>query len=658
MDARARLLLQQRLAVSRTVAWLVIGGLVAFYGHVQLGLRSRFRERALEQAVKNRAMPAPRGIIYDRNGHKLVDNRRALHLVIQREDIPTDATAIADVAVALELDPDLLRRKIAFARNAPGNRMVILQDNLDEAAVAKAELLRARFPFLTIDVAPRRTYLGSDLAGHALGYVGEVSPDQIEKDPKRFQSGEIIGQAGFEAGRNELLKGLDGSRRILVNNWGREVALYGMLEPKPGTSVYTTLDAGVQQVLKEAFGEEKGAAVVLDLRDGGILGLYSAPSLDPNIFLDRKGRAQTGVMWNDPARPMLNRVTQGLYAPGSTFKLFMALAALDAGKLRPDEVINCPGSFRFGNRSFRCEHVDGGVSLVPAIARSCNVFFYNLGARLDIDDIYKAAERYGLTLPTGIDLPHEKGSRIPNREYKRRVNKTNPANQKWFPGETISVAIGQGDVGLTPIGLARFYAMLATKGKLLTPHLLMGTRDDQTGRVIPAALPDPKDVGLNPQWQAVLEEGLYRVVTEGTAKSARIQGLDMVGKTGTAQVRAQADKSAYSKFEKRFKDHAWFAGYAPRENPQIAFAVIMENAGFGATNAAPVAKKVCEYWFQQRPTKPLPPPTERLEDALHLNLPTQEAPPVDRPAQAPPATPPPPATVPPPESIPPRKETP
>ncbi|BDU74434.1 penicillin-binding protein 2 [Mesoterricola silvestris] len=609
MEILNRSLIHRRIAVMRTVSLCMILGLVLAYGWVQLGLRSEMQHLAFSQAVKTRATPAPRGIIFDRNGNKIVDNRRALHLVIQNEDLPSDPAQIDALALSLQLEPDQLRRRIQAIRQAAGSRMLTLMDNLDDSALARAEVLRARFPFLSIEVAPRRVYLGQDLAGHALGYVGEVTPAELEKNPDRYQLGEIIGRTGFEASRNDRLRGVDGQRRILVDYLGREVAVFGLNEAKPGRSVYLTLDAGLQQTLKDALGGENGAGVVLDLRDGGILAMYSSPSYDPNIFLNRLTQEQVDKYWNNPERPMLDRVTQGRYAPGSTFKLLVALCALEKGIITPETVFHCGGHKVFYNRDFRCDATHGSVNLVQAIARSCDIYFYELGMRLDIDDIYATAAKYGLTVPTGVDLPHEAVSRVPSREWKKRVKK-----EKWWPGETVSVAIGQGANSLTPISLARFYAMLATKGKLLTPHLLYGILPEGSRTMEAFQPPPPKDTGLDPKIQAVLEEGLYEVVRSGTAAASAVPGVTMVGKTGTSQVTTFVDKSHYAKLAKKYKDNALFAGYAPRENPQIAFVVVAENAGFGASSAAPVAKKLVQYWFIDRLKKPLPPPSAKLPD--------------------------------------------
>jgi len=355
--------IQKRIGIMKTVAWFMILWLVLAYARVQLWKGREMQKLALAQAVKTRTTPAPRGIIFDRNSNKLVDNRRALHLVIQFEDLPRDGRQIEALAAAVQADPDQLKRRVAAIRLAAGNRMLVLQDNLDDASLAQAEVLRARFPFLSIEVAPRRVYLGEDLAGHALGYVGEVTPEELQKDPSQFQLGEIIGRTGFEASRNDKLKGVDGQRRILVDYLGREVATYGMQEARPGRSVYLTLDAGLQTTLKEAFGATQGAGVVLDLRDGGVLALFSSPSYDPNVFLNRLTQEQVKTYWDNPDRPMLNRVTQGRYPPGSTFKLLVALAALEKGIITPATPFHCAGHKVFYNRDFRCDKASGHGTL-------------------------------------------------------------------------------------------------------------------------------------------------------------------------------------------------------------------------------------------------------------------------------------------------------
>ena len=619
MEPRLRRILSQRIAFLQVAAWTFILVLAVVYGWLQVVRRGELQEKALQQAIKVRTSPAPRGIVFDRNGYRLVDNRQAFDLVIQREDLPTKPEILEALAASLEMEPDALKRRVAGVRIAGGNRALVLQDNLDEGGLAMAERLRARFPFLSIVVAPRRVYFGNELAGHVLGYVGEVSPEAMLKEPGRFQFGETVGRSGFEASRNNELKGVDGQRRILVDHLGREVMLYGRQEAAPGRSVYLTLDAGLQKTVADAFGEEQGAAVVIDLRDGGILAMYSSPSYNPNVFLGRLAAEQADFFWNNLSRPMLNRATQGRYPPGSTFKLLVALCALEKGLITPETTFTCRGRKVYYDREFRCDNVHGTVNLIQAIAHSCDIYFYELGMKLDVDDIHATAVKYGITELTGVDLPAEAASRVPSRDWKARTAKR-PADRKWYAGETISVAIGQGQNGLTPLALARFYALLGTKGRLLQPHLLMGFRNDQTDRLETAPVATPRDTGLDPRIWAALDEGLAGVVRYGTAKNAALAGVTICGKTGTAQVAEFKDRAHYARQAKNLKDHSLFAGYAPRENPQIAFAIVAENAGFGATTAAPIARRLCEYWFLERPRKPLPAPGGRLPDAFLPDL--------------------------------------
>ncbi|MBI4912805.1 MAG: penicillin-binding protein 2 [Acidobacteria bacterium] len=615
MEPRQRRILQERVGTLQTFAWGFFLFLAAVYGWLQLVRRNELQRLALQQSVKVRTSPAQRGIIFDRNGYRLVDNKRALHLVIQREDLPLRPEPVEALARGLNTDPEALKRRVQAIRNSGGNRALLLADNLDEAGLAMAERLRARFPFLSIVVAPSRVYLGDELAGHVLGYVGEVTTDAMLKEPGRYQFGEIVGRTGFEAARNEHLKGNDGQRRILVDHLGREVRLYDGKEPNPGRSLFLTLDAGLQKTLADAFAGEQGAAVVLDLRDGGILALHSSPSFDPNIFLGHMDRQQADALFRNPSKPLLNRAIRGRYPPGSTFKLLVALCALEKGIITPESTFTCRGRKTYYDREFRCDGVHGTVDLVQAIAHSCDIYFYELGMRLDVDDIHATAVRYGVTELTGVDLPHEIPSRVPSRDWKARTAKR-AIDRKWYAGETISVAIGQGQNGLTPISLARFYAAIATGGKLLTPHLLYAFRNDRTRLPDLVPPPAPRDLGMDPRIWTALDEGLAGVLRYGTARKAALPGIEICGKTGTAQVAEFKDKAHYAKQAKHLKDHSLFAGYAPRENPQIAFAVVAENAGFGADTAAPLARRICQYWFLERPRKPLPPPGGRIPDAF------------------------------------------
>jgi len=619
MDPRQRPILRRRLGAFKVLTWCLVALLVLVYAWLQLVRHAEFQQLALQQAVKVRPIAAPRGLVLDRNGHRLVDNRRALHLVIQREDLPSRTEVVTALAESLELDPAALARKIQSYRFAGKGRPLVLKENLDEAGIAIAERIRARFPFLSVEVAPRRVYLGDELAGHVLGYVGEVDEELMKVKPGLFRLGETIGKEGFEASGNDKLKGADGQKRILVDQLGTEVANFGQNDAVTGRSLFLTLDAGLQKVAQDAMGEEAGAVVVIDLRDGGVLAMYSSPSYDPNLFLNRLSQDMVDrYLANNVTRPMVNRATQGIYAPGSTFKLLVALAALEKGIISPQTPIYCAGKKNYYGRDFRCDKPTGhgSLSMVQAIAQSCDVYFYEVASRMDVDDIYEVAEKYGLTERTGIDLPQEKRTRIPSRAWKKKAA---PKDPKWYAGETISVGIGQGAVGVTPLGLARFYALLATRGKLVTPHLFYGFRSDQTNAVEPAPHAAFKDTPLDLKHWAVLDQGLREVVQNGTASTNPFireiaRQVPFSGKTGTAQVATFVDKAHYARQAKKLKDHALFAGYAPCDHPQIAFAVVVENAGFGSTAAAPIAAKVAKYWFVDRLANPLPPPRGRMID--------------------------------------------
>jgi penicillin-binding protein 2 len=607
----------------------MLGAILIRYGWLQVGRGRELRQEAMEQAIKIRTTPAPRGLVLDRNGHKLIENRYALNLVIEQEDLPDlprgqvqnsrQSYAIEQtrsLASTLQLDPEDLMRRINATRQASGSRFLLLRDNLDESELAEAEMIRARFPFVSVQVAPRRIYLGEDLAGHVLGYVGEVSKeDLVRLKDRNYRQGDIIGIEGLEATHDGILRGEDGMREIVVDYLGREMALNREYPSKPGQTVFLTLDAGLQSILYDAYGEENGAAVVLDLRDGGVLAMYSAGSFDPNAFLDRRNQRKVEYLLNSDGRNrMYHRAIKTRHSPGSTYKLLTALAGLEHKVITPQTLLTCTGTKSYYGFPRRCTGTHGPINLKRAIQVSCNIYFYELGMRLDIDQLHATARKYGLSEKTGIDLPGEIANLIPSRAWKARARASDP---KWHAGSTVSVAVGQGEVGVTALGLANFYATLAMKGKILTPHVLLGYRDEQTQKLQEYPSKPVRDANIDPATWEILDEAMYLVVKDGTARGISLPNLDICGKTGTAQVKAFTTKEAYRASTKKERDHAWFAGYAPRDNPQIAWAIMVENAGFGSTAAAPIAQKICKYWFFDRNTNPIPPPVARTPGSFY-----------------------------------------
>jgi penicillin-binding protein 2 len=623
--------LQKRLGLIEGVLWFLIGAIIVRYGWIQLGRGRELKQEAMEQAIKTRSTPAPRGLVLDRNGHKLVENRYVLNMVIEQEDLPdlprpqraSDASpppppterqrrAMAQVealARLLKMEPEELAKRINATRQAGGSRFLLLRDNLDEHELAEAEMIRARLPFVNVQVAPRRVYLGEELAGHVLGYVGEVSKEDLARlSDKNYHQGDIIGIEGLEATYDGILRGEDGVREIITDYIGRVIAVNGEVPPKPGETVFLTLDAGMQSILRDAYGEENGAAVVLDLRDGGILAMYSSGSFDPNAFLDRRSPNKVEYLTNSDGRNrMYHRAIKTRHSPGSTFKLLMALAGLEHKVITPQTLHTCTGTKMFYGFPRRCEGTHGSIGVLQAITVSCNIFFFELGTKLDIDQIYETARKYGLAEKTGVDLPGEIACRSPSRAWKER-SFSEPLQKKWYPGDTVSVAVGQGAVGVTTLGLARFFAALALKGKVITPHVLMGYRDKQTQKMVEYPPRPARTADLDPGTWALLDLAMSQVVKYGTARGIYMPDLEICGKTGTAQVVKLTTREAYLASAKQFRDHAWFAGYAPRENPQIAWAILVEHAGFGASSAAPIAKKLCRYWFIDRNDSPIPPP--------------------------------------------------
>jgi penicillin-binding protein 2 len=633
--------LQKRLGLIEGILWFVIGTILVRYGWIQLGRGRELKQEAMEQAIKTQTTPAPRGLVLDRNGHKLIENRYVLNMVIEQHDLPdlprparnADASspppsptekqkkAVAQVealASALKMEPEDLAKRVVQTKQAGGNRPLTLKDNLDEYELAEAEMVRARHPFVSVQVAPRRVYLGEELAGHVLGYVGEVSKEDLARlSEKNYRQGDIIGIEGLEATYDDILRGEDGVREIITDYLGREIAVNGEVPPKPGETVFLTLDAGMQSILRDAYGDENGAAVVLDLRDGGVLAMFSSGSFDPNAFLDRRSPVKVEYLTNSDGRNrMYHRALKSTHSPGSTFKLLMALSALEHKVITPQTLLTCTGTKMFYGFPRRCEGVHGSINLLQAITVSCNHFFFELGTRLDIDQIFATAQKYGFTEKTGIDLPGETASRIPSRAWKER-RYSNPLDKKWLAGDTVSVAVGQGYAGVTTLGLARFFATLALKGKVITPHVLMGYRDKDTQKMTAYPSRPSRNAEMDPDTWALLDLAMSQVVRYGTARGIYMPDLEICGKTGTAQVTKLTTREAYLASAKQFRDHAWFAGYAPRENPQIAWAILVEHAGFGATSAAPIAKKLCRYWFIDRNESPLPPPVARTPGSFY-----------------------------------------
>jgi penicillin-binding protein 2 len=601
--------LQRRLGAVQTGVLAIVLLLAAYFWHLQV-LRGRyFRELAENNRIRAVTIPAPRGAILDRNGRILVENRSSFNIVLSPEHCENLKTSIDRLARLLGIEHDQIHTRLSA--QGPRLRSIVVKADASATDVASVEARRLEQPEAGVAVVPLRSYPLGAGAAHSLGRVGEVTERQLQSPAfSGIEQGALVGQAGIEYQYNRLLMGQDGMRRVIVNSRGVEAGEAEVISPVDGPSINLTVDLQLQALMEDALRELSGAAVALDPETGEILAMVSNPSYDPNLFSSGiEPNTWTGLV-KDAETPLVNRAIQGQYPAGSTFKVVTALAALQERVITPSTQFYCPGHLSVYNTVFRC-HKAGGhgtVDLRGALTTSCNVYFYNVGIRLEIDRIARYATLLGLGRPTGVDLPNEMAGLIPSPEWKRRTQKAN-----WFGGETVSVSIGQGQVLVTTIQMARLAAAISNGGRLVRPHLLKSVRG------MPQATPpvERTDLGFRPDVIATVRDAMVNVVQEGTGRRARIPGLEVAGKTGSSQVVAHArlerDKNA-----REYQPHGWFICFAPAEHPRVAMAVLVEHGKSGGESAAPVAAQILTRYFGSavRPGSPAGiPPTLRADAA-------------------------------------------
>ena len=431
----------------------------------------------------------------------------------------------------------------------------------------------------------RRRYPRGGFLAHVSGYVGEVSADEVDASGGQYKPGDIVGKTGLEKQYNEQLMGVDGQRRVIVNSVGREVGRLEQTDPIPGKPIRLTIDADLQAVAEQDLQGKEGAVVALNPQNGEILALASRPAYDPNDFAISVPKEEWQRLNDDPDHPLLNRVVQAQLAPGSMFKIFMTAAMLESKAIPEDYKVFCPGYAEFYGRVFHDAEKDHGeVDLHKAIVKSCDVYFYNVGQRLGIDRISYYATKLGLGRKTGVDLPAEDSGLVPSEEWKERV-----FHQKWYPGETISVSIGQGATVVTPMQIAYTIGGIASGGVFRQPHLLMTTQ------------PAPEiDFPISESTTDFITQAMWGVVNEdGTAAASRLPGIEFCGKTGTAQV-ISADRKGLAGKQTQTKNNAWFVGFAPRRNPEIVVAVLVQAGGFGAVSSAPIARDIVKAYYDKK----------------------------------------------------------
>jgi penicillin-binding protein 2 len=602
--AEDRRRISQRLTVLRVgigVAFVLLAFGFWFFQVVQ---HAQFKEMAENNHQRTLTLRAPRGIIYDRTGKLLVENRNSFNISIVREHTKDIDRTVRVLAQVTGVEEKFVRDVVERQRREPSYRpIVVIPDaTLAQVAAVTARRLDFELPDVIVQEVPTRQYPAEDMAAHLIGYVGEASEDQMKDDD--VTTGSIVGQFGVERVYNKLLMGSDGARRVVVNSVGREIRTLEELPPVQGRRVQLTVSYAMQKAAEDAFRNYgyNGSAVVLEPKSGEVLTLSSLPAFDPNDFATGIDRATWAQLNTDKLRPLQNRAIQGRYSPGSTFKIVVATAALEEGLITPERQVFCPGGGTFYGRFFQCLGKHGNMDLRRAIEKSCNTYFYTIGNLVGVDNMYKWSERLGLALKSGIDLPNEQESIVPSTEWKLKRHK-----ERWYPGETISVAIGQGQLSVTPMSMAVMMATVANGGTRVVPRLVKAFDEGEGWQPVPAPPSPFAPFLLKPETIAAVRDGLWMVVNgAGTGRRAMIAGRDVAGKTGTAQVISlQGRERARGKTDQDLRDHGWFVFMAPKDNPEIAGVVFAEHSEHGSS-AAQVARHIIETYFAQRDGLPLP----------------------------------------------------
>ena len=575
---------------------------------------------ARENILKEYPLPAPRGLILSRSNKILAENRLSHNLFVTPRMSKNLQNTLQFLSGVLAASPDELKRIIEKEGSLRSLRPVLVYQDLSLPQLAFIAARKIEYPELDIKQETKRSYNYDDLFSHVIGYVGEIGDEQLKgKEFTGAEKRDYVGQSGLERYYNSLLMGKNGYERKVVDSHGAELKEFTSNHPDrqnaiPGKILKLGLDFDMQKAAQESFLKDgkNGAAVAMNIKTGEILVLYNSPGFNPNDFIPRISPSEWKELLSDPMHPLQNRSIQNRFAPGSTFKVVMALAALQEKKITPETSFFCGGSQYIYNRTFRCwkSGGHGNQNLRQAIVHSCDVYFYNVGLRLDIDVIAKYAKMLGLGSPTDVDLPNESRGLVPSREWRLKA-----AGDKWYPGETISVAIGQGPVLVTALQMASLYSTIASDGIRRQPHLLTEVLEAD-GKNLDTPTYDKDTIqGIDRKNFEIVKEALFGVVSEGTGTKAKIPGFNVCGKTGTVQVVGfEKGGNLWKEQKEKFGDHAWFIAFAPYEDPEVAVAVFVQHGGHGSDAAAPLAKAVFEAHLSQH-TFQGPPKEEAQADS-------------------------------------------
>ncbi len=589
---------------AQILLYVALGAFVLLLGRLywlQVVESDRYRNLSENNRLRLRTVRAPRGVILDRKGRTIAEAQGSFDLVCSPVDVTDLEGEIRLLAEIVELDvyeEDVLDKIRTAKRTNPFSSITVARD-LRFEQVSVVEYNRENLPGFSVMVEAKRSYPYGAAFAHVLGYVGEASPEEMEKPGNEsLAMGDLIGKYGLERLVDNVLRGVNGGRKVEVDAAGRDQRLVEEVPSRTGGMVHTTLDADLQVTAQEAMGDKAGTVIAIAPQTGEVLAFYSAPAFDPNVFARGIRRADWQALNTHPRKPMQNKGLQGTYAPGSTIKPFLAMAALEEKMQEKGKQVVCPGSYRLGNRVFRCwrEKGHGAVDMYRAIVQSCDVYFYTLGLKLGPDRVAKLEKDAGLGTITGIDLPGERKGLVPDIEWKKTVSK-----ERWNDYESLLLGIGQGSVHLTPLEMTVGYAALATGGEVMRPRVVSkvigmdgAVRDHPAERL--------RKLPWNPENVEFIRKALAGVVNDfGTGGAAKLPGIVVGGKTGTAQVatvKGKMIKSEHLPYE--IRDHAWFIAFAPVDDPQICVTAMVEHGGHGGSAAAPIVKQVMQEFFRTR----------------------------------------------------------
>ena len=587
----------KKAAVVSTIILIVIFlGIFAAFWNIQIVNNEYFRRLAMQNITRSIDLTAPRGLIVDSKRVILSENKINFTLYLVRENVVDMEKTMRLASFFAAKKADAIRNIIARYKKYPQFYRIPIKNNLARGTVIFIESRQDEFPEFEIGIKPTRNYPLGNCAANVLGYMSEITEAELSlKEWKGYGLGDFIGRSGIEKQYEPYLQGVKGNQIVIKDNLEKIQKIESEIEPVIGATVVLTLDLELQKFIEGLFVNQNGAVGVVDLQTGGILAMVSKPDFNPEIFSQEMEREQWLALSNDPQKPLQNKFLQGIYSPGSVFKIIMALAGLQEKIISPATVVHCSGSQNFYGRVFHCWNPNGhgAMNIFSALQNSCNIFFYNLGKRLDIDTIARYARMMGLGNPSGIDMANENTGLMPSSAWKMQAFK-----QQWFPGETISVAIGGGSLSVTPVQMLKMIATVAMRGRMPRLHLLQ--RIERQGKKIAEFAPEFTQVPIAAENFQVVIEGLFRVVNNGgTGRAATIEGLDICGKTGTSQIIAKENPNYKILIkEKRFMPNSWFVSFAPKDNPRLAMVVLVENGGDAGAIAAPLAAQIYKKYFE------------------------------------------------------------